>query len=68
MHTPDLARAHAFALALGVTAIVMLPIDRAASVRASWREGRAETTAELPYGLAGDPFRLRGLVAVSVRP
>jgi hypothetical protein len=37
------------------------------SVRASWREGRVETTAELQYGIAGDPFRLRGLVAASVR-
>lgn len=36
-------------------------------VRASWREGRVETTAELQHGLAGDPFRLRGLVAVAMR-
>lgn len=36
-------------------------------VRASWREGRVETTAELQAGLAGDPFRLRGLVAVAMR-
>lgn len=37
------------------------------SVRASWREGRVETTAELQYGFAGDPFRLRGLAAVAVQ-
>ena len=36
-------------------------------VRASWREGRVETTAELQAGFAAEPFRLRGLVAVSMR-
>lgn len=36
-------------------------------VRASWVEGRVETSFELAAGLAGDPYTLRGTLATSLR-
>jgi hypothetical protein len=36
------------------------------ALRASWRTGRVESSAELQGGLAGDPFTVRGVVSTAL--
>jgi hypothetical protein len=58
-------------LRAGVRVLGALPFDDDAraigAARIGWTIGRVETTAEAQAGLAGDPFRFRGVVGAAMR-
>jgi hypothetical protein len=59
-------------LSVGANTVGAVPIGDgtmrlASGVRATWTAGRVATGFEVQAGLAGDPFRFRGVVATSVR-
>lgn len=67
----DLAVARALRLGVRVGGAVALDdtgVNRTiGAMRAVWSEGRVETVAELQVGLAGDPFRVRGVIETALR-
>ena len=58
-------------LRAGVRWLGAIPLDddvrMIGAARIAWRTGRIETTAEVQAGLAGDPFRIRGVVSTAMR-
>jgi hypothetical protein len=67
----DLAVARALRLGARIGGAITLDdggVDRTiGAVRAVWTEGRVETAAEVQVGIAGDPFRVRGVVETALR-